>query len=221
MGQDWQPHGQPHQRSEQPLERVERTERNPFAAPGPIWAKPGLPARKSKRSTGKLRFPHTLVTLGLLGLIAGILLPWAAPARYGTPVDLIRHGMLLGLLQDGLYIFHIDVDYVNVVALSLAGALLVCFLLLMALNRAMNIPVLTGWAWLLIALIALALALGLLFLFARQQVLSAPQSAEPAALGVYVWFGGLGLLVLGLAAEYIGHLRLAGPAGPSGLGRVL
>lgn len=221
MGQDWQPHGQPHQRSEQPLERVERTERNPFAAPGPIWANPGLAAKTPRRSAGNLRFPHALVIVGLLGLIAGMLLPWAAPSRYGTPVDLIRHGMLLGLLHDGLYIFRIDVDYVNVVTLSLAGALVVCFLLLLALNRAMNIPVLTTWAWLLVALIVLAVALGLLFIFARQYVLSGQQAAEPVAMGVYIWFGGLGLLVLGLAAEYLGHLRLAGPAGPSGLGRVL
>ena len=221
MGQDWQQHGQPHQRREQPLERVERTERNPFAAPGPIWANPGVAAKTSKRSAGSLRFPHTLVTVGLLGLIGGTLLPWAAPARYGTPVDLIRHGMLLGLLHDGLYIFRVAVDYVNVIALSLAGTLVVCFLLLLALNRAMNIPVLTTWAWLLVALIVLAVALGLLFIFARQHILSAQQAAEPVAMGVYIWFGALSLLVLGLAAEYIGHLRLAGPTGPSGLGRVL
>ena len=221
MGQDWQARKQPHQRGDQPLERVERTERNPLAAPGPIWANSGAAPRKPRRSAGRLRFPHALVIVGLIGLVAGFLLPWAAPARYGTPVDLIRRGMLLDMLYDGLYIFRVAVDSVNVAALSLAGALLVCFLLLMALTRAMNIPVLTTWAWLLVALLALAAALGLLFIFARQHVLSAPQAAEPVAIGVYIWFGGLGLLVLGLAAEYVGHLRLAGPAGPSGLGRVL
>jgi len=207
--------GQPHRGLEGGLER---TERNPFAVSRPIWAreKPASSAPKRRGGTG---FAHTLVILGALGLGAGLALPWAAPSRYGTPVDLIRHGMLLDWLHDGLYIFH--VVYLDVAALSLAGGLLVFFLLLMTLNRTMNIPVLTGCAWLLLALVLLAAALGLFFLFARQHALDAPVAGEPVSLGLYVWFGALGLLLLGLAAEYVAHLRLAGPAGPSGLGRVL
>jgi hypothetical protein len=131
----------------------------------------------------------------------------------------VRQGLLFDFLHDGLYIFH--VVYLNVAALSLAGALLLFCILLMALNRAMNIPVLTGCAGLLLALIVLSIALGLVFLFIRQQLPGAPQSKEPVAPGLYVWFAGLGLLLLGLAAEYVAHLRLAGPNGPSGLGRVL
>lgn len=216
MSLDAPKHGQPHQRQEGSLER---TERNPFAASGPIWAHMDKPASKAKARKGGTGFAHIVVLLGLLGLGAGLALPWAAPSRYGTPVDLVRQGLLFDFLRDGLAIFH--VAYLNIAALSLAGALLVFFLLLLALNRAMNIPVLTVFAWLLIALIALAAALGLVFLFARQHLLAGPLGQEPVTFGLYSWFGGLGLLMLGLAAEYIAHLRLAGPHGPSGLGRVL
>ncbi len=197
---------------------LERTERNPFAVSRPIWAR-DKPAASPTRRRGGTRFAHALVLLGVLGIGAGLVLPWAAPSRYGTPIDLIRHGMLLDWLHDGLSIIH--VVYLNVAALSLAGGLAVFFLLLMTLNRAMNIPVLTGCAWLLLALVLLAAALGLFFLFARQQVLDALAAGEPVTLGLYVWFSGLGLLLLGLGAEYVAHLRLAKPAGPSGLGRVL
>lgn len=216
MSQQSPKQGQPQQRHEGSLER---TERNPFAASGPIWAHMDAPASKAPGSKGSTRFAHILVLLGVLGLAAGLALPWAAPSRYGTPVDLVRQGLLVDFLRDGLYIFH--VVYLDIAALSLAGALLLFCILLMALNRVMNIPVLTGCASLLLTLAALAVALGLVFLLARQQWLAAPLGNEPATFGLYIWFGGLGLLVLGVAAEYVAHLRLAGPNGPSGLGKVL
>jgi hypothetical protein len=216
MSQESLKHGQPHERHEGGLDR---TERNPFAASGPIWAHMDQPVSKEPGRKAGAGFAHTLVVLGILGLCAGLALPWAAPARYGTPVDLVRQGLLFDFLRDGLYIFH--VVYLNVAALSLAGGLLLFCILLMALNRAMNIPVLTGCAGLLLALIMLSVALGLVFLFVRQHLLAASLGSEPVAPGLYVWFGGLGLLILGLAAEYVAHLRRAGPNGPSGLGRVL
>lgn len=216
MNQEVPRHGQP---PERPMGALERTERNPFAASGPIWAHMDAPVGKAKPRKGAARFAHTLVLLGLLGLGAGLALPWAAPSRYGTPLDLVRQGLLFDFLQHGLYIF--QVAYLDIAALSLAGALLLFFLLLLVLNRAMNIPVLTGCAGLLLTLVVLSVALGLIFVFARQHWLAAPLGQEPATFGLYIWFGGLGLLVLGVAAEYIAHLRLTGPSDPSGLGRVL
>ena len=86
MGQDWQQHGQPHQRSEQPLERVERTERNPFAAPGPIWANPGVAAKTPKRSAGSLRFPDLIAQRGSP----------LAPGENPLVVQRQRHGERVG-----------------------------------------------------------------------------------------------------------------------------
>ncbi len=198
---------------------LERSERNPFAASGPIWAKEKAPpASETRRRTGA-GFAHTLTLLGALIFLLGLALPWAAPAKYGTPVDFVLRGQLLEWLSDSLYIFR--VVYLDIPALSLAAGLVMFFLLVIVLNRAMNIPVLTFFAVLLLILLLLAAALGLVFLFAREGWLAAELSREPVTIGLYFWFGGLGVLLLGLAAEYLAHLRGMGPVGPSGLGRVL
>jgi hypothetical protein len=211
--------GKPKDEKPQGLEgSLERSERNPFAAAGPIWAQEKPPASKTARRSGA-GFAHTLALLGLLIFFLGLALPWSAPAKYGSPVALVQQGLLLDLLRDGLYIFR--VVYLDIPSVSLAGGLLVFLLLLIVLNRVMNIPVLTFFAGLLVTLLLLAAALGLVFLFARQQFLDAPLAGEPVTIGLYLWFIGLGLLLLGLAAEYLAHLRQVGPAGPSGLGRVL